>query len=63
MNHPHHQDASSEPQSDSALDEVLKEFEHAETRGTRTGRKDPHDGEAGDALSPNEEAQEEASDR
>ncbi|MEU9097834.1 hypothetical protein [Streptomyces sp. NPDC048361] len=64
MTHPQTQDnGSSKAHPDTALDEVLKEFEDAETRDPRSaGRKDAHDGEAGDALSPNEEAQEEASD-
>ncbi|MCX5387153.1 hypothetical protein [Streptomyces sp. NBC_00083] len=64
MTHPHQQDTgSSESHPDTALDEVLKEFEDAETRDPRrAGREDEHDGEAGDALSPSEEAQEEASD-
>ncbi|MET9366195.1 hypothetical protein ABZX93_35575 [Streptomyces sp. NPDC006632] len=64
MTHPHQQDTgSSDSHSDTALDEVLKEFEDAETRDPRrAGYKDSHDGEAGDALTPNEGAQEEASD-
>ncbi|MFD7336033.1 hypothetical protein ACFV98_08500 [Streptomyces violascens] len=46
---------------DTALDEVLKEFEEAELREAGgPERDDAHDGEAGDALTPNEEAQEEA---
>ncbi|MFI6048876.1 hypothetical protein ACIBCO_02160 [Streptomyces violascens] len=62
----HHQDSGpSEPPAskdpDTALGEVLKEFEEAELRGTSgPERDDAHDGEAGDALTPNEEAQEEA---
>ncbi|MFF1481172.1 hypothetical protein ACFVYD_27090 [Streptomyces sp. NPDC058301] len=53
-------DRPSEPDPDTALGEALKEFEDAETRDPGHTRKDPHDGEAGDALTPNEEAQEEA---
>ncbi|MEU6847387.1 hypothetical protein ABZ930_36530 [Streptomyces sp. NPDC046716] len=42
---------------DTAVDEVLQEFEKAET--THEGaERDSDDGEAGDALTPNEEAQE-----
>ncbi|MFJ6698114.1 hypothetical protein ACIQM4_18870 [Streptomyces sp. NPDC091272] len=45
-----------------ALGEVLKEFEEAETHDVgRTDLPPKHDGEAGDALSTNEEAQEDAS--
>ncbi|MCT9092266.1 hypothetical protein N4G70_25830 [Streptomyces sp. ASQP_92] len=64
MTHPHQQDNdSSASHADTALDEVLKEFEDAETRDPKqTAREDAHDGEAGDALTPNEEAQEEAAD-
>ncbi|MFF4186716.1 hypothetical protein ACFYZ9_26370 [Streptomyces sp. NPDC001691] len=62
MTHPRQQapGSPSEAHPDTALDEVLKEFEEAETRGTKKpDREDAHDGEAGDALTPNEEAQEE----
>lgn len=51
------------PDPETALGEVLKEFEEAETQ--HVGEENPatddhHDGEAGDALTPNEEAQEDA---
>ncbi|GAA4100238.1 hypothetical protein [Streptomyces hundungensis] len=61
-NHDHDQD-SVERRPKTALGEVLKEFEEAETRhvdepGPR--RVSPNDSEAGDALTPNEGAQEES---
>ncbi|MER0449775.1 hypothetical protein ABR738_35425 [Streptomyces sp. Edi4] len=64
MTRPHQHDTGSAPSHpDSAMGEVLKEFEDAQTRDPKkAGRKDAHDGEAGDALTPNEHAQEEASD-
>nr|BFD81102.1 hypothetical protein StreXyl84_05030 [Streptomyces sp. Xyl84] len=44
---------------DTALGEVLREFEKAETDvGDRRGRR--HRGEAGEAVTPNSRAQEEA---
>ncbi|MEU6763995.1 hypothetical protein ABZ916_15905 [Streptomyces sp. NPDC046853] len=44
---------------DTALGEVLKEFEDAETDVRHEPfEDDEHDGQAGDALSPNEAAQE-----
>ncbi|WP_329461553.1 hypothetical protein [Streptomyces sp. NBC_01431] len=52
-----------EPRPDTALGEALKEFEEAETRnvGKPEPDKDPHGGSGGgDALTPNEGAQEEA---
>lgn len=59
-----HDDRSSEPDFDTALGEVLKEFKDAKDARTREPDRpeedDPHDGEAGDALTPNEQAQEEA---
>jgi hypothetical protein len=45
---------------DTALDEVLREFEDAETRVRDTDGKRAHRGEAGDAITPNERAQEES---
>ncbi|NGO75731.1 hypothetical protein G6045_08580 [Streptomyces sp. YC504] len=66
MTSPQHQsdqDASAAVDPDTALGEVLKEVEEAETRDPgRDGLSDEHDGEAGDALTPNEEAQEDAAD-
>lgn len=59
----HHDDDqdSQEPRPDTALGELLKEFEEAETRhvGKPEPDEDPHGGSGGgDALTPNEEAQE-----
>ncbi|MFE6401023.1 hypothetical protein [Streptomyces alboflavus] len=51
-------DAQEPPRT--AADEVLHEVEDAETRVTRRDRERDQDSEAGDALTPNEEAQEEA---
>ncbi|MDX3642163.1 hypothetical protein [Streptomyces sp. MB09-02B] len=44
---------------DTALDEILREAERAETDVTDS-RPRRHDGEAGDAITPNERAQEES---
>jgi hypothetical protein len=47
----------------SALEEVLQEFEEAERRTTDPGRhgtRDDHDGEAGEAITPNTRAQEDS---
>ncbi|MER7175709.1 hypothetical protein [Streptomyces mesophilus] len=66
MTSPQHQsdqDPSSAVDPDTALGEVLREVEEAETRGPgHEDLSDEHDGEAGDALTPNEEAQEDATD-
>ncbi|MEV0844281.1 hypothetical protein AB0J21_00095 [Streptomyces sp. NPDC049954] len=43
-----------------AAEEVLKEFEEAETGEKGPGRPHRHAGESGDALSPNPRAQESA---
>ncbi|GAA3487460.1 MULTISPECIES: hypothetical protein [Streptomyces] len=62
MTSPQHQSDQDAGRPETALDEALKEFEEAETRDVgRTDLPADHDGEAGDALSPNEEAQEDAS--
>ncbi|MET7689384.1 hypothetical protein ABZT06_15645 [Streptomyces sp. NPDC005483] len=45
---------------DSALDEVLHEFEDAEKRVEDSDGKRAHRGEGGDATTPNERAQEES---
>ena len=45
---------------DTALDEVLHEAEQAETRVTDSEKRRRHRGEAGDAITPNEPAQEES---
>ncbi|MEU1090104.1 hypothetical protein ACFYPN_24390 [Streptomyces sp. NPDC005576] len=46
--------------SDSAADELLHEIEDAETDDVTGGERSTEDGEAADALTPNEEAQEDA---
>ncbi|MFF7389086.1 hypothetical protein ACFZAE_11680 [Streptomyces scabiei] len=46
---------------DTALDEILREAERAETDVTGSERR-RHDGEAGDAITPNERAQKESHD-
>ncbi|MFD7541586.1 hypothetical protein [Streptomyces sp. NPDC059819] len=62
----HEQDSAQhndEQRPDTALGEVLKEFEEAETHHVgraEAGKSDRRAGEAGDALTPNEEAQEDA---
>ncbi len=45
---------------ETAIDEVLREVEEAETRGPEAERKRRHRGEAGDATSPNPGAQQDA---
>ncbi|MGW0812195.1 hypothetical protein ACWD00_02870 [Streptomyces viridiviolaceus] len=45
---------------ETALEEVLREVEDAETRDPESERDRRHRGEAGDATSPNTEAQEES---
>ena len=47
-------------QHDSALDEALREFEDAEKRVRDTDGERAHRGEAGDATTPNQRAQEES---
>ncbi len=48
-------------QSESALEEVLREVENAERRTRDTDEDRRHHGEAGEAITPNTEAQEESS--
>ncbi|MFJ7119598.1 hypothetical protein ACIQUO_06335 [Streptomyces albogriseolus] len=48
-------------QSESALEEVLREVEDAERRTRETDEDRRHRGEAGEAITPNTEAQEESS--
>lgn len=48
-------------QSESALEEVLREVENAERRTRDTDEDRRHRGEAGEAITPNTEAQEESS--
>lgn len=47
---------------DTATDEVLREVEVAETRVTDSEKRRHRRGEAGDAITPNEQAQEESHD-
>ncbi|MFE7938105.1 hypothetical protein ACFU46_12175 [Streptomyces griseoincarnatus] len=46
--------------SDSALDEVLREVEDAERRAQESDEDRRHHGEAGEAITPNTQAQEES---
>ncbi|WP_208781855.1 hypothetical protein [Streptomyces griseorubiginosus] len=48
-------DKNKDEQTDTALEEVLREIEDAETGGSAR-----HEGKAGDAITPNAEAQEES---
>ncbi|MFH9174736.1 hypothetical protein [Streptomyces albogriseolus] len=48
-------------QSESALEEVLREVEDAERRTQDTDEDRRHRGEAGEAITPNTQAQEESS--
>ncbi|WEH38305.1 hypothetical protein [Streptomyces sp. AM 2-1-1] len=52
-----HRERGGKP-SDSAADEVLHEIEDTETDDVTGGERSREDGEAADALTPNEEAQE-----
>jgi hypothetical protein len=65
MTSPHHQSDEDSPVTDhpgTALGEVIREFEEAETRDVgRSATPEERDGEAGDALTTNREAQEDAS--
>jgi hypothetical protein len=45
---------------DTALDEVLDEFEDSEKRVRDSDKQRAHRGEAGEAITPNERAQEES---
>jgi hypothetical protein len=60
MSHHHdrkdqHTRAKDDPET--AADEVLREVEDAETRVVDNGERRDRDGEAADALSPNQDAQ------
>ncbi|MFJ8185660.1 hypothetical protein [Streptomyces sp. NPDC096105] len=55
----HEHDDTPKP-SESALEEVLREVEEAERRTRDTDEDRRHHGEAGDAVTPNVRAQEEA---
>ncbi|MBJ6642252.1 hypothetical protein ACWDLL_09830 [Streptomyces griseoincarnatus] len=46
--------------SESALDEVLREVEEAERRTQESDEDRRHQGEAGEAITPNTQAQEES---
>ncbi|MDT0567564.1 hypothetical protein RM704_08795 [Streptomyces sp. DSM 3412] len=58
--HDRHGRHTGEDKPDTALDEVLHEAERAETDVTDSERRRRHHGEAGDAITPNERAQEES---
>ncbi|WP_077797187.1 hypothetical protein [Streptomyces sp. JHA26] len=47
-------------QPETAIEEVMREIEEAENRDAESARERRHRGEAGDATSPNVEAQEES---
>ncbi|MFE8009461.1 hypothetical protein [Streptomyces sp. NPDC057418] len=55
---PKHEPAEGEKHPVTAGEEVLHEAEEAETSVADDGEQDSKDGEASDALSPNEDAQE-----
>ncbi|MFC9502423.1 hypothetical protein [Streptomyces sp. NPDC057002] len=59
MPHDENRDASGK-QPETALDEVLREIEDAENRAEDSPGQRRHRGEAGDAITPNERAQEES---
>jgi hypothetical protein len=54
----HHDERNADETPDTALDEVLHEAEEAQTRVTDSEKR--RRGEAGDAITPNEQAQEES---
>ncbi|MFD4030056.1 hypothetical protein ACFWVP_05860 [Streptomyces sp. NPDC058637] len=56
--HPKHEPAQDEDRPATAGDELLHEAEEAETSVADDGERGSNDGEASDALSPNEDAQE-----
>ncbi|MEU6990964.1 hypothetical protein ABZ953_09960 [Streptomyces sp. NPDC046465] len=60
---PKHQPAQDEEHPATAADEVLHEAEEAETSVVDDGERRGKDGEAADALTPNEDAQEDVHDR
>ncbi|MCT9142327.1 hypothetical protein [Streptomyces violarus] len=51
---------ASDKQPETALEEVLREIEDAESRTEDPAEQRRHRGEAGDAITPNERAQEES---
>ncbi|MFD5805765.1 hypothetical protein [Streptomyces sp. NPDC127020] len=55
---PKHRPAQDEQPPATAADEILREAEDAETAVVDDAQRREKDGEAADALSPNEEAQE-----
>ncbi|UUU28888.1 hypothetical protein JIX56_02660 [Streptomyces sp. CA-210063] len=55
-----HDKRNPDDKPDTALDEVLHEAEQAETRVTDSEKRRRDRGEAGDAITPNEQAQEES---
>jgi hypothetical protein len=55
-----HQKRATGDRPETALEEVLHEAEEAETRVTDSARQRRHRGEAGEAITPNERAQEES---
>ncbi|MGV9500250.1 hypothetical protein [Streptomyces sp. NPDC003642] len=59
VSHEHDRDHSGK-QPETALEEVLREIEDAETRTEDSAGQRRHRGEAGDATSPNTGAQEQA---
>ncbi|MGX1567217.1 hypothetical protein [Streptomyces sp. NPDC055506] len=59
MSHDKNQDTSGK-QPETALDEVLREIEDAENRTEDSPGQRRRRGEAGDAITPNERAQEES---
>lgn len=55
-----HQKRASGDRPETALEQVLHEAEEAETRVTDSARQRRHRGEAGEAITPNDRAQEES---
>jgi hypothetical protein len=53
-------DKNRDDRKDTALEEVLREIEDAESRAGGSAGRGRHEGEAGDAITPNAGAQEES---
>lgn len=56
----HHKHRDEDQHAETATESVLEEFEEAQTDPRHRAAKDRRRGESGDALTPNEEAQEQA---
>ncbi|MGP3770596.1 hypothetical protein ACTWJ8_07120 [Streptomyces sp. SDT5-1] len=60
--HEQHRQDTDEPSAETAAESVLEEFEESQTDPRHREEKDRRAGESGDAITPNEHAQEQARD-